>query len=143
MADPVTAYIGFQAVSGVAKGVQGYAQGMNEAARQDAEARLADTQALQRDTIARDDLTRFLSSVAALRAANGLSARSPNAQVLFNDAVTQSDDTRLRQRADDRQRAANFRAAAKSYRSGARMSLATGVIDGGMSIAKGYAYGGS
>jgi hypothetical protein len=138
MADPITAtFVGLKAASSFADGLQGRAKNLNEAAKADAQARLADTQALQRDTAARDDLARFLSSVQASRAANGLSARSPNAQVLERDTVSRADDDRLRQRADDRQRAANFRAAGKSFRSAARMSLITGTMKAGASIAGG------
>lgn len=137
MADPATAMITTQVVGGVAKGLQGNAQAMNEAARADAQAALAETQALQRDTQARDELERFLSSVQAARAANGLSSRSPNALVLEQDARRQSTSERLRNRADDRQRAANFRAAGQGYRRQGRMSLVTGAVSGGIPLAQG------
>jgi hypothetical protein len=142
MADPVTAgFVALKAGGAVAKGFQGRAENLNEAAKAEAQARLADTQAFQRDTLARGELDRFLSSMAASRAANGLSSVSPNALVLQADARNKSDNERLRNRADDRQRAANFRAAAKGYKSRARFSLATGLIKGGLSIGQGYENG--
>lgn len=130
--DPFTA---FQMIGAVAGGMAQASASMDEAARYESEARLADTQALQRDTQNRDELRRFLSTVRAARAANGLSASSPNAYVLEKDAIDTSDDERLRQRADDRQRAANFRAAAKSSRTQARYSLLTGVAKAGVPLA--------
>lgn len=117
----------FQVVGALAGGASDSAQAMNEAARAESEARLAETQALQRDTAARGDLDRFLATVSAARAANGLSSTSPNAQVLRGEATEVMDRERLIQRADDRQRAANFRAAAKAYRKTAKLSLVTGV----------------
>lgn len=125
--DPVTAFSVVQGVASVASGLSARSQNMNEAARADSEARLADTKALQRDTQSRDELTRFLSTVMAARGANGLSTKSPNARLLEGDAASISDEERLRQRADDRQRAANFRAAAKGYRKAAKFSLLTGI----------------
>lgn len=128
MADPVTAFTILSAGASVAKGVSERAAAMDESARLESEARLAETQALQRDTQARDELTRFLSSVRAARSANGLSASSPNARLLEADAITTSDDERLRTRADDRQRAANFRTAAASARRSGTFSLLTGAF---------------
>lgn len=130
--DPFTA---FQVVATVAGGVAQSSAAMDEAARLDSQAKLAETQALQRDTQNRDELARFLSTVAAARGANGLSMSSPNAYVLQKDAIETSDDERLRQRADDRQEAANFRAAAKSSRRSAKMSLITGVASAGVPLA--------
>lgn len=124
----------FKVAGPVLGGLAANAQGMNESARLESEARLAETQALQRDTAARDELSRFLSTIRASRAANGLSANSPNALILEKEARETSDQDRLRQRANDRQRAANFRAAAKSARQGARFSLLTGVAKGGVAL---------
>ena len=130
--DPFTA---FQVVATVAGGVAQASASMDEAARYESQARLADTQALQRDTQNRDELARFLSTVQAARSANGLSANSPNAYVLEKNAMDTSDDERLRQRADDRQNAANFRAAAKSAKKQARFSLITGIAKAGVPLA--------
>lgn len=124
MADPFTA---FTVVAGVVGAVGQRAQAMDESARLQSEARLADTQALQRDTIARDELNRYLGSFAAARAANGLSQSSPNANLLTKEAIETADKDRLIQRADDRQRAANFRTAAKSARKAGNFSLITGI----------------
>lgn len=134
--DPVTAFVALQATSAVAGGLADSAGAMDDAARAESEARLADTQALQRDTIARDDLSRYLSTVRAARAANGLSANSPNAFLLEADAIETSDDERLRQRADDRQRAANYRAAAESARKRAKFSLFGGIVKAGIPLAQ-------
>lgn len=130
--DPFTA---FQVIGAVAGGVAQASASMDEAARYQSQARLADTQALQRDTQNRDELARFLSTVQAARAANGLSANSPNAYVLEKNAMETSDDERLRQRADDRQNAANFRAAAKSAKKQAGFSLITGFAKAGVPLA--------
>jgi len=132
----------FQVVAAVGKGLAARSEAMSESARAESEARLADTQALQRDTLARDDLNRFLSSVRASRAANGLSSQSPNAMVLEKEGRESSDHNRLVQRADDRQRAANFRTAAKSYRRKGNFSLLTGVASAGVPLAKYGAYKG-
>lgn len=137
--DPFTA---FQVVAGVAGAVGSASASMDEAARYESEARLAETQALQRDTQNRDELTRFLSTVRAARAANGLSDTSPNAFLLEKDAIDTSDDERLRMRADDRQRASNFRYAAKSSRKSARYSLITGVAKAGVPLAEYGSYKG-
>jgi hypothetical protein len=130
------ALIGFQVAGAVAQGLGQRAEAMNEAARADAQARLADTQALQRDTIARGELDRFLSSVRAARAANGLSANSPNAQVLEAAAISQSDQERLLERSNYRQQAENFRTAASSYRSSAKWSLFTGLVNAAVPLAQ-------
>lgn len=132
----------FQVVGAVAGGVAAASQNMDQAARAESEARLADTQALQRDTQNRDELTRYLSTVRAARAANGLSANSPNAFLLEKNAASVSDDERLRMRADDRQRAANFRTAAKSYRKSAKFSLFGGVADAAVPLAQYGSYKG-
>lgn len=143
MADPVTIFTAFKVVAGVASTVATVSANMDQAARAESEARLADTQALQRDTIARDELTRYLSTVRAARGANGLSADSPNAWVLRKEADDTSTDERLRLRADDRQRAANFRASAKSYKKAGKFSLVTGLATGaGVPIAEYGAYKG-
>ena len=137
MADPISgAYVALKAGSALAEGMQGRAQNLNEAAKADAQAKLADTQALQRDTAARDELERFIGSMRVARASSGMSLNSPNAIVLEQDSRNTSDDQRLRNRADDRQRAANFRAAAKSYKSAAKYSMVTGIAKAGMSIAQ-------
>ncbi len=102
----------------------------------DSEAKLAETQTLQRDTIAREDLNSFLSTVRASRAANGLSGDSPNAMLLEQTSVRNADRDRLIQRADGRQRAANFRTAAKSMRKTARYSLLTGYARSGVALAQ-------
>lgn len=134
--DPVTAFVALSAGSQVFGGIAAAASGMDEAARYESEARLADTQALQRDTLNRDELARFLSTVQAARSANGLSPNSPNAYVLEREAIESGDADRLRQRADDRQRASNFRAAAKSSRRTARLSLVTGIAGAGLPLAQ-------
>ena len=126
----------FKVVGAVAGAMSARSQAMDESARLESEARLAETQALQRDTAAREELGRYLSTVRASRAANGLSANSPNAYILQKDGKDASDQDRLRQRADDRQRAANFRAAAKSARKGAKFSLLTGAVKAGMALAE-------
>lgn len=136
MADPITWFTILSATSAVATGVAGMSQAMNESARLESEARMAETQALQRDTQARDELTRFLSTVKAARSANGLSSNSPNAYILSKEASETSTDERLRLRADDRQRAANFRTAASASRTQGMFSLITGVAKGGVSIAQ-------
>ncbi|MGB1214966.1 MAG: hypothetical protein ACPG4X_16480 [Pikeienuella sp.] len=140
--DPATAMVGLQVVSGVAKGMAGRAKGMSDAARQESEAQLAETQALQRDTIARDDLSAFLSSQRAARGANGLSATSPNALLLASEATLQGNRSREINRADDYQRAANYRTAAAASRDQGRMSLFTGVTQAGVSLAQGRIGGG-
>lgn len=121
------AFTALQVVSAVAGGMSGRAEAMSESARAQSEARMAETQALQRDTIAREDLDTYLSSLRASRAANGLSHRSPNAFILERDSREAATHNRLVQRADDRQRAQNLRTAAKSYRKRGTMSLITGV----------------
>ena len=133
MAGALTA---FRVVGAVAGGLSERAKEMNEAARMQGEAALAETQALQRDTLAREDLRRFTGSIRAARAANGLSATSPNAMVLMDAATAESDRDRLMARADDRQRAANFRAAAKGLRRRANVSLVTGVATAGVPLAE-------
>lgn len=133
--DPFSA---FQVVAAVGGGLSKRAEAMGEAARAESEARLADTQALQRDTQSRDELRRFLGSVAAARAGSGLSTTSPNARILTGEARKVSDDDRLRSRADDRQRAANFRTAARNYRSAGRVSLISGVASAGIPLAEAY-----
>lgn len=135
--DPFTAaFTGFQVVSSLAEGAAGNAQAMSESARLESEARLAETQTLQRDTIAREDLNSFLSTVRASRAANGLSGSSPNAILLEQTSIKNADRDRVIQRADGSQRAANFRTAAKSQRRKGKYSLLTGVARAGVSLAK-------
>lgn len=134
--DPVTAMVAMQVAGGVAKGVAGHQSGMADAARQTHQARLADTQALQRDASLRDELTRFISTTTAARAANGLSATSPNALLLMKDARETSNKERRIMSNSDRQKAANLRAGAKASKRAARMSLLTGVIAGGSAYAK-------
>ena len=126
----------FKIIGPVAAGLQGRAQGMNQAAAAQSEALMAETQALQRDTLAREELQRYLGSVRAVRGANGLSANSPNAMLLASTAIAESDKGRLRARADDRQRAANFRTSAQYYRRAGNMSLATGVLSAGVPLAE-------
>lgn len=126
----------FKTVGAVAGGMSDRAQAMNEAARMEGEAALAETQAFQRDTLAREELRRFTGSIRAARAANGLSATSPNAMVLLQAATAESDRDRLMARADDRQRAANFRAAAKGLRRSGNMSLVTGALSAGVPLAE-------
>jgi hypothetical protein len=132
----------FNVVGAVAQGMAGRASAMSDAARQDSEARLADTQALQRDTLSREDLGRYLSTVRAARAANGLGSDSPNALLLEKEATEASDRDRLLQRADDRQRASNFRLAAQASRSRGKLSLLTGVAKAGVPLARYGAYKG-
>ncbi len=138
--DPATAFVALQAGSAVAGGLSARAQALDEAARLDSEARLAGTQALQRDSLARDDLAATLSSIRAARAANGLSATSPNAVMILQNARDVSRRDRNIEKANDLQRAANMRAAASSARRSARYSLITGLAKGGRSLAQG-AYG--
>ena len=121
------AFVAMQVVSAVAGGASERAQAMSESARAQSEARMAETQALQRDTIAREDLDRYISGLRASRAANGLSLRSPNAAILERDSREAATHDRLVQRADDRQRAQNLRTAAKSARRRGTVSLLTGV----------------
>ena len=130
------ALMAFQVVGAVAGGLSKRAEAMDASARATSEARLAETQALQRDTAAREDLSRFLGTVRSARAANGLSSHSQIAFLLDAEARDVSDNERLRQRADDRQRATNFRAAAKSYRRVGNLSLVTGLASAGASIAQ-------
>ena len=139
MADPLTLTI-LSAGKAVAGGMAASAKSKDEARRLDAEARLADTQALQRDTQLRDELTRFMSATQSARAANGLSAYSPNAIKLMNEANRVSSQERTRMTANDRQRAANMRAGASSARRGARMSLLTGAVNAAVPIGEYMAY---
>lgn len=135
--DPATAiFVGAKAIGTFAKGAAGRDQALSDANRMDAEARLADTQALQRDTQLRDELNRFLSGTMAARSANGLSANSPNAMMIFKNANKISSEERTRQTANDRQRAANLRAGASASRRSARRSLLTGVIGAAVPIAQ-------
>lgn len=142
MADPVTIFTALSVVGSVAGGVAESSSQMDEAARYESEARLADTQALQRDTQNRDELTRFLSTVQVARASNGLSPNSPNAYVLERAAIDQSDDDRLRQRADDRQRNLNYLSAAKSSRRSAKFSLVTGFTNAAVPLGEYASYKG-
>jgi len=130
------AFTAFKVIGAAAGGLAKHSQGMTDAARQDSEALLAETQALQRDANLRDELTRFLSTTQASRSANGLSATSPNALVLMNEANLVSNNERMIQSSDDRQRAANLRAGAKASRTGARFSLLTGVASAGIPLAE-------
>ncbi|TNE62325.1 MAG: hypothetical protein EP341_00265 [Sphingomonadales bacterium] len=136
------ALMAFQVVGAAAQGLSMHAQAMNDKAQQELNAKLAETQALQRDTLAREDLLRSESTVRAARGANGLSGISPNAAVLFNERRKASDRDRLIQRADDRQRAENYRNAAKAAGSRARWSLATGLVKSAVPIAEYGAYQG-
>lgn len=132
----------FAIAGSVASAVSAKSQAMDESARLDSEAKLADTQALQRDTMARDDLDSFLSSVRASRAANGLGGTSPNARILEKENSENADHNRLVQRADDRQRAANFRTASKSVKRQGNFSLFTGIAKAGVPLAQYGAYKG-
>lgn len=125
-----------QAVAGVASGISAMSAGMQQAANDESMARLADTQALQRDTIARSDLDAHLAGIRAARAANGLTDYTPNARILDGEARQVMDRDRLINRADDRQRAANYRASAAARRRGARLSLITGVAQGAVPLAE-------
>ncbi|WP_162947027.1 hypothetical protein [Ruegeria sp. EL01] len=139
--DPFTGFmVAASAVSSLASGAAQSANAMSEGARLDSEAKLAETQTLQRDTIARDDLNSFLSTVRASRAANGLSSNSPNAVLLETTSVRNADRDRVIQRADGTQRAANFRTAAKSARRSGRFSLLTGVLGAAVPLAQYGAY---
>jgi hypothetical protein len=126
----------FKTIAPIAAGMSQRASAMNDAARMEGEAALAETQALQRDTLAREELQRFTGSIRAARAANGLSATSPNALVLQQAAMAESDRDRLIARADSRQQGANFRAAARGLRRSGNLSLVTGVASGGVSLAE-------
>lgn len=135
--DPATAiFVGASVAKPLLTGMSQNAQAQSEADRMDSEARLADTQALQRDTNLRDELTRFLSTTQSSRAANGLSATSPNALKLMSEANLVSSRERTRQTADDKQRAANLRAGASARRRGGRMSLLTGAIGAAVPLAQ-------
>ena len=70
------ALMAFQVVGAVAGGLSKRAEAMDASARATSEARLAETQALQRDTAAREDLSRFLGTVRSARAANKPTRRS-------------------------------------------------------------------
>ncbi len=128
-----------QVAGTVATAAQARSTAMDEQAQQELNARLAETQALQRDTLAREDLKRAESATRAARGANGLSGSSPNAAVLFKERRDASDRDRLIARADDRQRAANYRTAAKSAGSRAKWSLATGLVKSAVPIGQ-YAH---
>lgn len=132
------------AASSLAAGASGRAGAMSEGARLDSEAKLAETQTLQRDTIARQDLNSFLMTVRASRAANGLSGDSPNAMLLEQKSIRNADRDRQIQRADGRQRAANFRTAAESARKRGKYSLLTGVANAAVPLVQygAYKYGG-
>ena len=126
----------FKVVGAVAGGLAKRSQAMTEAARQEAEASLAETQALQRDTASRDELSRFISSTQAARAANGLSATSPNALKIMAEASQVSNSERMVMSSGDRQRAANLRAGASASRRAGSLSLLTGVVSGGIPLAQ-------
>jgi hypothetical protein len=139
MADPFTLAV-LSAGKAVAGAAAASGQAKDEARRLDAEARLADTQALQRDTQLRDELDRFMSATVSARAANGLSAYSPNALRLMQEANKVSSEERTRMTANDRQRAANMRAGASAARRSARMSLLTGAVKAAVPLAEYGAY---
>lgn len=140
--DPITAFTGLKVASAAFTGISGFAQGKAQQANLENQAILAETQAFQRDTYAREELTRFLGSVRAARSANGLSANSPNAYLLNKSARVQSDRDRLIQRNDSLMQAANYRAAAASAGRGAAFSLATGAVSAGIPIAEYGIYNG-
>lgn len=131
-----TALTGFAVVASMAQGLQGHAEAMNEQAQNELYAKLAETQALQRDTLAREDFIRADSATRAARGANGLSSSSPNAGILFKERLKASDRDRLIARADDRQRAQNYRTAAKAAGTRARWSLVTGFSKAAVPIAR-------
>lgn len=132
--DPITLFAVASGASQFASGLAASQQAKSEANNLDAQAKLSETQALQRDTSLRDELTRFLSSTRASRTANGLSALSPNALKLSSEATKVSSEERQIMTSNDRQRAANMRVAAKSRRSGSRLSLLTGAISGSIPL---------
>ena len=134
--DPMTAMTVLSVGASLAKGASNYSTAMSESAQQDLNAKLAETKALQRDTLAREDLIRSESAVRAARGANNLSGISPNASVLFQERRRASDRDRLISRADDRQQAENFRAAARSSRRRAKYSLITGFADAAIPLAQ-------
>lgn len=140
MADPITAFTIASVASAGTSAIAARTAAMEESAQQELNARLADTQALQRDTLAREELTRAESAVRAARGANGMSASSPNAFVLFDERREASDRDRLIARSDDRQRAANYRTAAQSAKSRARFSLASGLTKAAVPMSQYYAY---
>ena len=109
---------------------------MSNAARLDAEAKLAETQALQRDTQARDELRRTIGAIQAARAANGLSAYSPNAILLEKTTSEVSRREREIQVTDYRQHAMNKRNDAAAARASGRMSLLTNVVSAAVPIAQ-------
>lgn len=136
------AFMALQVV-GAAAGTMATVQQMRtQADEAELQAKLADTQALQRDTLAREDLMAAESAVRAARGAAGMSSSSPNADVLFDKRRDVMDRDRLVARADDLQRAQNFRTAAASKRSGARWSLATGLVNTGVKLGEWGSYSG-
>lgn len=120
-------FTAFKVAGAVGSALSARAQGMAAAAQDELNAKLAKTQALQRDTLSREDLLQAESATAAARAANGLSGVSPNAIAIFTERRRVSDRDRQIDRADGEQRAANYRAAARARRRGARVSLFTGL----------------
>ncbi len=142
MADPISALTILKVGTGVAGVFASASQSMAAEAQADLQAKLAETQALQRDTLAREELLRSESAVRAARGANGLSAVSPNAGLLFSERRDQSDRDRLVARADDQQRAANYRLAASNERRKRSWSLATGLATSAIPLAQYGSYKG-
>lgn len=140
--DPVSAFTVLKAASVGATALSTRSAAMGEAANLEAQASLSETQALQRDTASRGELDRALSGINAARAANGLSAFSPNAQVLRQNAQQVMDRERLIERANYRQQAQNLRTAATNRRRQGSMSLIGGVFKAGLPIAEYYNGGG-
>lgn len=130
------ALMAFQVVGAVAGGLSKRAEAMDASARATSEARLAETQALQRDTAAREDLSRFLGTVRSARAANGLSSHSQNALLLDAEARDVSDNERLRQRADKTLPPHESWLRAADHRRVGNLSLVTGLASAGASIAQ-------
>jgi hypothetical protein len=136
------AYVALTAISTLAGAASASANSKSMANEAEAQSRLAETQALQRDTASREELDVFLSGLQASRAANGLSSRSPNAILLESKNRNASDHNRLVQRADDRQRAANFRTSAQNHRRKANFSIMTGIAKAGVPLAEYGSYKG-
>lgn len=109
-----------------------------QAAEAKLNAKIADTRAMQVDAERRAELDRALGAIGASRAGSNLGALTPTAMAFVEEATQNISATRLREIANERQRAANFRVQAKSLKSAARLSLITGGIKAGLSLAQGF-----
>lgn len=115
----------------------GQAKSMKAQAKQEElNAKIADTRAMQVDAERRQELDRSIGSIIATRAGD-LGGLSPTALAFIDEANTNINNTRLREVANEKQRAADFRYAAKSLRSSARVSLLSGAFQAGTSLLQG------